>query len=366
MLNGITRALRFGWEWKTGSADIREMEVDIRRSDGTFPATLLIPSGSSPPLPGWVTLHGITRLGRKHPTLVRYVRALAASGAAVLVPEIPEWCEMLMAPREAADTLRSAILTLADREETASDRLGAMGFSFGGPPALMAGMDPDLLPHLKVVASFGGYCDLERTLHFLFSGKHDWKGESFDLEPDPYGRWVVGGNYISGAEGYEGEDEVAEALLSLARAAGDLQLPSWETHHEVRKGELEAALPPSRRGLFRAFAPPHGVEVPSDRIGALVPALTRAARRDSPLFDIAPHLPGLKVPVRLIHGRQDRLMPFTETLRLAEAFPPGADVRAFLTGLFSHSQRDTKKTKIRELGEQLWFLRIMSGVLGML
>jgi len=68
--------------------------------------------------------------------------------------------------------------------------------------------------------------------------------------------------------------------------------------------------------------------------------------------------------VRLIHGRQDRLIPFTETLRLAERFPPKSDVRVFLTGLFSHSQRHGGRLKIQELREQLRFLRLISVVLG--
>jgi pimeloyl-ACP methyl ester carboxylesterase len=267
----------------------------------------------------------------------------------------------------ARDTLRSAILTLANQDGIVPTRLGAMGFSFAGPPALLAGKDGDLARHLKVVVSFGGYCDMERTLRFLFSGEHEWKGERFMIEPDPYGRWIVGANYLPRAEGLEKAEDVREALMDLAKAAGDLQLPSWEAHHEVRKGDLEAKLPPERRALFRAFAPPVAVPVPAAAVTELVPVVTRAVREASPLFDIAPLLSeGLKVPARLIHGRQDRLLPFTETLRLAETFPPGSDVKVFLTGLFSHSRRDVKGNRVREVAEQIRFVGMMSNILGML
>ena len=366
MFKGTARALRFGKGWKLGAPGVRELEIRIERSDRTSPATLLLPGDAPRPVPGWVTLHGITRPGRKHPTLVRFVRALAASGAAVLVPEVPEWREMLLAPREAADTLRAAVLALAGRPEVLPNHLGVMGFSFGGPQALMAGMDPSLAPHLRVVASFGGYSDMERTVRFLFTGEHEWKGRRYQADPDPYGRWVVGGNYLSRAEGFEGTEDVAEALLSLAKDAGDMQVASWDAFHDARKAELEEALPPDRRKLFRAFAPGDGMTVPPEATDALVPALSQAARQDSPLFDITPHLPRLKVPARLIHGRQDRLIPFTETLRLADGFPPGSNLRVFLTGLFSHSQRHGGSTSISALREQLRFLHLMSVVLGML
>jgi hypothetical protein len=67
--------------------------------------------------------------------------------------------------------------------------------------------------------------------------------------------------------------------------------------------------------------------------------------------------------VRLIHGRADRLIPFSESLRLREAFPPEADVQAYLTGLFAHSQRHRRRGPA-EISEQLRFLRVMTHLLG--
>lgn len=364
MFDGIARGMRFGMAWKVGTSRLREMELELQRSGDSFPATLLVPTRIRNPLPGWVALHGITRPGRTHPTLVRFVRALAASGYVVLVPEVPEWREMKLAPKEAADTLRSAVLALANRDETEAGRLGVMGFSFGGPQALMAGTDPVLLPHLKAVASFGGYCDVEATLRFFFSGEHEWAGERYRAVPDPYGRWVAGGNYLPMASGYEGSEDVARALLDLAREAGDLRVASWDPVYDLRKQELADALPPSKRELFRAFAPADGDPVPPETLDRLVPALAEAARQDSPLFDIAPLLTDIRVPVRLVHGRQDRLIPFTETLRLAQRFSPESDVQVFLTGLFSHSHRHGGTFKIQELREKLQFLKLMSVVSG--
>lgn len=365
MFKGLVRALRFGAAWKAASPRVVESEVEIPLPPGSFSATLLMPEGSTAPLPGWVTLHGITRPGRNHPTLVRFVRALAASGAVVMVPEIPEWREMLLAPKKAAATLRAAILELAAREETLPGRLGAMGFSFGAPQALLAGMDPDLIPHLKTVASFGGYFDLERTVRFLFSGAHDWKGSHHRIDPDPYGRWVVGGNFLPGTEVHPDAAEVADALLKLARDAGDLQIPSWDPIHDPRKQELENSLPASGRTLFRRFAPDAGTPAnPTDDDAPLISELANAARKASPLFDLRSRLDEIKVPVRLIHGRQDRLIPFTETLRLRDSFPPEADVRLFLTGLFAHSQRDPGRAPLSATREQVRFLRLMSVVLG--
>lgn len=365
MIIGWNRALRFGKGWKIGAQGLREQEVEVSTPLGPVPATLLTPGGGGSPLPGWVTLHGITRPGRKHPTLIRFVRALASSGAAVLVPEVAQWTELHLAPLEAGQILKASILTLAHRPETAPGRLGAMGFSFGAPSVLMAGADPELAPHLRAVTCFGGYGDLERTAHFLFRGEHEWRGEHHSLDPDPYGRWVVAGNLLTRIPGFEDYGDVARALLKMAQIAGDTQIPSWDGHMVTVGAELEAKVDPARRQLFRELGIAFGTRSPEGRTREIVPLLARAAVSSSPLYDVLSNLQGIRVPVRLIHGRGDRLIPFTETLRVAEAVPDETEKRVYLTGLFSHSRRDNQGDFLGDLGEMSRFLHMMSDILGL-
>lgn len=364
MFKGLGRALAFAWAWRRGATGLREEETEVLREDGAVPATLFRPDPLNSPLPGWVVLHGITRPGRHHPTLLRFVRALAGSGAVVLVPEIPEWRALHLAPERALGTLRGAILSLAGRRETAPGRIGAMGFSFGVSAVLAAASDPSLAKHLGGVAGFGGHCDLERTLRFLFLGEHEWKGRTYLGDPDPYGRWVVGGNYLDQVPGFGEATDVAEALLELAREAGDLQVGAWEGHLDPLKERLLLQVDPSRRELFRALAPPAGERTPRELSEILSPALSLTARETTPLFEPSGYVGRITVPVRLMHGKEDRLIPFSESLRLRDAFPPGADVQVYLTGLFAHSQRHRGKGAA-ELGEQLRFLRVMTHMLGM-
>src|SRR5688500_11062122 len=89
----------FARSWLTGRADVVAREVELDRSDRRVPATLLAPARRSrPPLPGWILLHGVTVPGREHAQLVRFARSLAHTGAAVLIPEVPEWKALRLAP----------------------------------------------------------------------------------------------------------------------------------------------------------------------------------------------------------------------------------------------------------------------------
>lgn len=363
MMVGLKRAISFAWKWRGGASGIKETEVEVQRGDRTVPATLYRPGNARSPLPGWVVLHGVTRPGRHHPILLRFVRALAGSGAAVLVPEVPEWRELKLAPEEALETIRTSVLHLSGREECLSDRIGVMGFSLAVSQVLLAATDPTLTGRLRGVAGFGGYSDLDRTMHFLFHGEHEWEGRAYVVDPDPYGRWVVGGNYLTRVPGFEDAADVARALLQLARNAGDLQVGAWEACYDSVKEDLVEGVHPSRADLFRALAPSTGHAPPRELSGHLIPGLAQAVRSCAPHPEPRSFLDRIPVPVRLVHGRGDRLIPFSESLRLAEAFPRKSDVRVYLTGLFAHSQEDSGGGGMGGVEEQLHFLRMLADLL---
>ena len=367
MILGLRRAMAFAWKWRGGATGIPALESEVERGDRQVPATLLRPDGRSSPLPGWVVLHGVTRPGRHHPTLLRFARALAGSGASVLVPEIPEWRELDLAPEEAAATVRASVLHLDEREDVLPGRIGIMGFSLGVPQVLLAAADPALAGHLRGVAGFGGYGSLDRTLHFLFLGEHEWEGRTHRVDTDPYGRWVIGGNYLTRTPGFEAAEDVALALLELARQAGDLQVGAWEARFDSLKAELEGGIHPSRRLLYRAFTSPERAGrnggPPKGFLRDLAGTLAETIRRETPSAEPTRFLDRISLPVRLVHGRGDRLIPYSETLRLVEAFPRDKDVRAYLTGLFSHSQVDEEPPLGGVVAEQLQFLRMLSDLL---
>ncbi len=363
MFAGLRRALGFARAWKREPSKVSEEEWEIFRGDRAVPATLARPQTPSSPPPAWVVLHGVTRPGRHHPVLVRFLRALAGTGAVVLVPEIPEWRDLYLAPDEAAATIRASVFQLEERGLGRPGHIGVMGFSLGVPQVLLSATDPLLQGHLGGVAGFGGYGDLDRTIHFLFEGEHEWDGRNYYLDPDPYGRWIVGGNYLTSVPGMEAAGDVAEALVSLAKRAGDLQVGAWDARYDSYKEELIGGIHPERRQLFQAFAPPTGIKPPTEVVKELVPALAQAARTTVPHSEPLSFLEGISLPVRLVHGRGDRLIPFSESLRLAAAFPMGTDVRAHVTSLFSHSREDDEGESETGVEEQLNFLGILADLL---
>ncbi len=324
---------------------VRE-ETTYRRGTETRAASLYRPAArTGSALPGWVALHGLTRRGRDHESLDTFARSLAASGTLVMVPDIPEWRRLHVAPGASMATIRSAVSALDDHPDTARGRVGLIGFSFGGTQALMASTAPELEGRVAAVASWGAYADLERAARYMFLGEHELDGDAYHQPPDPYGRWILAGNYLMAVPELPGARAAAEALLGLAREVGQRKLVAWDPATDPLKVEARSALQRRARELFDLLAPPAGTRYgpeQRERVAGLVQWMSVAAVEKEPLLDPGPYLPRVRVPVFLAHGREDRLMPWTELVRLRRALPAGRVRHALVTSLFAHSFREKR------------------------
>lgn len=363
MFSSGVRVCRYLRGWLRGCPGVDQLEVRFDRDGHELPASLFLPPGRREGLPGWVVLHGITRPGRAHPSLLRFARALACTRAAVFVPEIPEWRALQLAPDRTQPTIRAAARALEGRPEVRPGAIGVVGFSFGAPQALIAANSLELRGHVKGVVGFGGYCDLDRTLLFQLTGEHVWEGIRYRTHPDAYGRWVVVGNFLTAVPEFADAADVADALLALAAEAGDRRIYTEDAELETLKARLRETVAPERRELFDLLAPPAGKRPDPQRASDLVRSLGPWVRRSAPLMDPMPYLRDLHVPVRLLHGAHDRLIPFTESLRLARALPADADVRVRVTHLFEHSRGRRGASSLRWPLEALRFCAALGEVL---
>ncbi|MBM4184319.1 MAG: alpha/beta hydrolase [Gemmatimonadetes bacterium] len=362
-MRGALRTARYVRSWKSGG-DVTCEDVEFDRSGITLPATVVKPRAPRAPLAGWIALGGISRMGRQHPQLVRFANALASSGAVVVVPEIPEWRRLEMAPRVVAPTLRGCIDVLRTRKDVASERFGLIGFSFGAPQVAVAAAREDLANHIAGAALFGGYCSLERTMTCALTGEHEWDGVDHRLRPDPFGGWVVGSNYLTQVDGYEDADDVAAALHRLADASSGQRIPAWDPRHDGLIEELRAALPERRRDLFGLFAiPSHETHAEPEQRRRMAMQLAETCRRAEPLLDPADDLARIQMPTRLLHGRGDRLIPFTEGHRLFHGLPESSRRGLTVTGLFHHTADSEPTGVVDHVFEQVKMLGAIRGLI---
>lgn len=333
-----SRVVRYARAWVVGPDDVVEEEIGLDRDGTSIPATLVRPRGMPAPLPAWVVLHGITRPGRAHAQLVRFTRSVASAGLAAIVPDVPEWRELSLAPHLTVPTVAAAIRGIRDTGFVRGDRLGLVGFSFGAPHAVAAYADPRVRDDLAGVCGFGGYCSIEETIRFMMGGHHEWAGRSHRLRPDPYGRWIVAANYLTSIQEHREAGDVASALRTLAKHAGDVGAPSWDPVYDPKIRQLRAGVAEERRTLFDTLAPESHLD-PDDPRPELAASLAEAASLRDPAIDPRKTFAEVTGEVHILHGRRDHLIPFTEAHRLDGALVQ-ADSRLTITRLFGHSSQE--------------------------
>lgn len=295
------------------------------------------------PLLGSVLISpGLHFAGPADPRFDRFCRVLARSGALVLAPFLPTYLQMDVTPSAIEELSASldALLSLPDRPTRAPS---VFSISFGSMPALrLVGQRGR---ELSSAVIFGGFSGFQRTLRFALAGDAVFGGEG-RRKHDPLNAPVVVQNLLGFVEPRLEEAETA-ALRSAFRA---YCMATWgKAEMKVDRG-FEA---PARSIAAGLQEPVRSVFLRASRVEPGVEAMVSAAlERSAGAFDWidpVPHLGRLPIPVTLVHGRDDDVIPFEESVALEAGLrATGTDVRLFLTGMFGH----TGKASLAELVER--------------
>jgi fermentation-respiration switch protein FrsA (DUF1100 family) len=274
-------------------------------------------------------VHGLSPAGRRHPELVRVARLLARHGKLVLVPEFEGLATFTLSGREVAE-IRTALRYLAGL----GSPLGVAGFSFGAGPALLAAAD---LPDVRLVGSFGGYADLGHVIVYITTGVHTFGDRRHAQRPEEYNRWKL----LALLVGFV--DDTRDRGLLHAVAARKLADPATDT------SGLEADLGGEGRAVLRLVLNRREEAVPS-LLADLSPGARQALARLSPLAVV----PRLRGRLLIAHGVADDSIPFTESLRLADA--AGGRARLAILHTFHHTGPQPFRPSLRERAQDAWSL----------
>jgi dienelactone hydrolase len=326
-------------DWDRG--DEREREITIPTPTGPLRARAYDPVGGH--RRAVLLVSGLHPSGIDEPRLVRLARQLSGNGLTVVTPDIPELSRFEIKP-QITDAIEQAAVWLSTQSGLAADlRIGMMGISFSGGLSIVAAGRPSLAGHVAYLFSFGGHDDVGRVLRYLCTGS----------EPYPSGRIGVKGNepFVLPPHDYG----VAVILLGLAE-------------HLVPPSQVEPLRSAVRRYLFASAL---DTNVDKERAAQEFEALRVLAKKmpepsatllryvnDRDVVHLGPRLlpfiglygntPGLSVskspkpsvPVFLLHGTEDNVIPPLESEYLADDLRPHAPVRLLLSGLISHAEAD--------------------------
>jgi len=311
---------------------IREALVDIPFGAGSMRGRVYAPIGAA--RQAVLLVSGLHPAGIDEQRLTTLARRLAEANVTVVTPEIPELSRFEVTPA-VTDRIEGAALWLATESGLApARRIGLMGISFSGGLAVVAAGRLALRGRLLYVFSFGGHDDLRRVLDYFCTGVESDGAATNSPAPHDYGVAIVLLNVA---------DRLVppEQLVPLREAIRRFLWASYLDRIDKPRAEREFA---ALRQLAPTLPEPAGtlLELVNDRDVAqlglrLQPYIGFYV--DRPALSPA-RSPAPSAPVYLLHGRDDNVIPASESQHLADRLRGQVRVRLLVTDLISHVDAD--------------------------
>ena len=316
LLTRISDANATGW-----IANYNVHPVDIRDSAFQFegqsiPARLYLPRGVAF-APGIVVVHGMHELGINEPRLVSFARSLAASGYLVMTPQIQAIAEYRVEP-QSADLIGTAAKQFA--HEISVPKVGVLAISFSGGLALVAATDPRYSGSIAWIATVGAYYDLAHVLRFFATGEADLPDGSFErLTPHEYGPLIVvcdrPADFFAPQDIEKAREAIRLVLADRGKESESLTAQMTPADQEVMQRIYHKQLDSFQRAILAE------IDKDSERLAAASPA---------------GRLRFITMPVLLLHGSNDTVIPPTEMLWLKTQIPEAHLAADLISPVISH------------------------------
>ena len=318
-----------------------EREVTIPTARGPLRARVYQPTRSH--RRAALLVSGLHPSGIDEPRLVRLARALAASGLAIVTPDIPDLSRFEITAA-IPDAIEEAGGWLASEPElSAGKKVGLMGISFSGGLSIVAAARPSVANRVESVFALGGHDDLPRVLRYLCTGSEPYPshqlgggaGQPFVRAPHDYGVAII----LLGVA----ERVVPRAQVEPLRAAVRRFLLASALDTNVDKEQAAREFAALRQTAKRLPEPSATLlRYVNDRdvvhLGArLLPYV--GSYGSDPSLSVSKS-PRPSVPIFLLHGTDDNVIPPIESEYLAEDLRGHSRVRLLLSGLISHAEAD--------------------------
>ncbi|MBS1814912.1 MAG: alpha/beta hydrolase [Acidobacteria bacterium] len=294
---------------------ITETELTLQTSAGPVRARLYTPV-RHPQAAGMVVFHGVHHLGMNEPRLMAFARATASCGIRVLTPELPEIADYRVGERS-IDTIGASTVWFAQQTHAP---VGVLGLSFSGGLALVAAANDRYRPSMKFVFAVGSQDSMGRVAAYYRTNEETRPDGTRELLPaHEYGPLVLE---------YEHVDEFVPAQdVDAIRAVLRAHLYEEPESEKAAMDKLTAAQKLEAAELMNAR---------SEKTRALLQ--TSEEKYADAMKRVSPEqsLKKLTVPVYLLHGEADNIIPAAETLWMASELRKTSLRAALVSPVLSH------------------------------
>ena len=309
-------------------------EIQTAAGARSVRARMYEPKGR-PNAPAMVIFHGVHHLGIDEPRLMGFARAMAACGIRVLTPELPGIKDYHV-DEDSIATIGESVEWMAKRSGAP---VGVMGLSFAGGLALVAAEDPVYAPAFKFVFAVGAQDSMARVTEYYRTGRDVRPDGTVEtLPPHEYGPLVIEYEHL--------DDFVPPQDLAPVRAVLRAHL------YEDKTAEAQASLALNEAQKRETLALMDATSAETKlRIASVLVKYAAEMGKLSP----GDRLKTLKVPVYLLHGEGDNVIPAAETLWMANELPKPMLSAMLVSPMLSHVNLDGPSPGAREEWQLMHF-----------
>jgi acetyl esterase/lipase len=286
-----------------------------------YAADIYWPGGNDVAEAVTVLVPGVVRLGKDDPRLVAFAQTLARARFLVFVPDLVNLRQLNVSSADAV-ALARAVRYIASRAGVGRKAsVGMIAFSYAAGPAFLAAMAEDTRQSIRFVYAVGSYFSIETVVTYLTTGHFRRNADSpwSKSTPSAYATWV----FIHSCAAWLDDPDDRRILTTIADAK--LADPDAEI------SGLLAQLGAEGRNVYGLLANSDPENVPELIAGLPKPVLSELQALDLSTRDLG----DLKARLILIHGRDDLLIPHTESIALAAALNGDRD-RLFIVDSLKH------------------------------
>src|SRR5271166_640636 len=334
LLRRISDPRATGWIANYNVHAVEVRDTNFRFKGTAIPARIYRPQGISS-APGILVVHGMHELGINEPRLVNFACSLATSGFYVMTPQVPGIADYRV-EAESADLIGTAAQSFA--QQLRVQKVGVLALSFSGGLALLAASDRQYAPFIAWVATVGAHYDLADVLRFFATGEAVRPDGTVErIPPHEYGPLIV---VYDEVQDFFAPQDVATAHEAIRVLLSD---------DEKASKKLAETLTPAGQEIMQ-----HIYHRQREHFAPALLAEVDKQKEQLAAASPAGHLKSLAMPVLLLHGSDDTVIPPTELLWLEGEVPKKELLDALISPVITHVEVGNKVSLRERLALVHW------------
>ena len=277
---------------------------------------------------------GASPHAESHPQMQMLGLALANVGYKVFIPRIPPLKNLDISSMNIKWFIRFYNWVIDKYKYDKAD-ISLIGISYGGGLMLKACSEmKEIIDSSQILMTYGTFFDAKSTLEFLISGKIMKNGLVYKIKPHEWGLIVIFKNYLKNLD--------LDWDISGVQAVLELQIEEKLNERD----KLISKLPRFQKNIINSIINSDPAEEVIKLSNQILQSETKALKELSPKY----WCNEIQNKVFVFHGANDSMVPFTESIKLAENLP---NSELLISYIYEHKEISTNEGSLFRLKELL-------------